>query len=481
MENGELGYTVEDYHDGIPPRAFGTETEYTDNSDIERFIDDYIHGGKSRRLGYFVNPRYMVTAGRSEATSVITSNGGEMYLDSATLEYATPECRTPTETTLHERIGELIVNDTVQQIGRWRDVPTPKVYKRGGYITVWGDSRGAPLLRETSIGHHENYSSRSNLMQMGQYDLERDPAFRFMNTFLVLRKLIDGAGMVAEDHFSITQKPRAINYCALESSTMHGKKKPFQQKEDRLEIRTGEGNKSDWANTFKIGLTSLVLRLMEHKQIPKDMNLYDPNVAIAQIAQNPLSAVTLASGERMRGIDVLSNIVESAYDLAKNYDEMPEYEKQAYADFVEFYDDIHKINLRQHDVSSLSDRIDWAARYAFLVRTKEYNGLFTTDNLKLVQYDLLWDQIGDHDIARKWFSKFGHTALTATIALPPPTRAQARVELIRDLDAQHKFKYASWGSVNASDGTIYDLRHPLLPVYQARPEAPIAPNNRDWM
>lgn len=58
MENGELGYTVEDYRDGIPPRAFGTETEYTDNSDIERFIDDYIHGSKSRRLGYFVNPRY---------------------------------------------------------------------------------------------------------------------------------------------------------------------------------------------------------------------------------------------------------------------------------------------------------------------------------------------------------------------------------------------------------------------------------------
>lgn len=481
MENGEKEYTVKDYRDGIPPRAFGTETEYTDNSEVERIIDDYAHGSQSRRLSYFVDPRYMVTTGRREATSVITSNGGEMYLDSVTLEYATPECRTPQEATLHERIGELIINDTVQRIGRWRGVSTPKAYKRGGYLTVWGDTTAAPLLRETSIGHHENYSSQSTLMQMGQYDLERDPAFRFLNTFLVLRKLIDGTGMVAGDHFSITQKPRALNYLALESSTAHGKKKAFQQKEDRLEIRTGEGNKSDWVNSFKMGLTSLVLRLVEHEQIPREMNLYDPNFAITQIAQNPLSAVTLASGDRMRGIDVLRNIVESAYSLVKDSDEMPEYEQRAYKDFLQFYDDIHKINLRQNDVSSLSDRIDWAARYAFLIRTKEYDGFFTTDNLKLVQYDLLWDQIGDRDIARKWFSKFGHTALTATIAPPPPTRAQARIDLIRNLNTQNKFKYASWGSVNASDGTIYDLRYPLLPIYHARPEAPIAPSNRDWM
>lgn len=181
-----------------------------------------------------------------------------MYLDSATLEYATPECRTPTETTLHERIGELIVNDTVQQIGRWRDVPTPKVYKRGGYITVSGDSRGAPLLRETSIGHHENYSSRSNLMQMGQYDLERDPAFRFMNTFLVLRKLHRRGRNGRRRSFFLSRKNPEPSITVLSKvARCIGKKKPFQQKEDRLEIRTGEGNKSDWANTFKIGLVVL--------------------------------------------------------------------------------------------------------------------------------------------------------------------------------------------------------------------------------
>lgn len=465
MEKQEnYSYDLDDYRHGMPPRAFGSETEYTNDSDIERSIYQSRPRGVNDKILQFVNPAWLISPGRRTTASAVTSNGGEMYLDYTVLEYSTPECASPEELTLHERAGEQIIYDTMLRVGADRGI-VPKVYKRSGYAEVRHKDEQYPLLEEMSIGHHESYTSINVFASMPaatrELDMLKSSEARQLADYLALRKLIDGVGMVASDHFSITQKPRAINYKAFERDIGRTGKRPFRQNVSRLEVRSGEGNKSDWATTFKVGLTSMVIRLIEHGVYPNNLQLYNPNTTVLKIARDPLAHVELASGVSMKAIDVLKGIVDAAYELGQQYEDFPQYEKHAYADFVEFYNDIHNVNLREHDVAALSDRIDWAARFKFFIDYGATYDTFTTDNHELVRYDLLWDRIGNKDIARKRFSKFGHTALSVAIPQPPQTRAETRVRIAKELYERSNLYNVDWSNITTVDGYAYQSNHPL--------------------
>ncbi|USN96194.1 MAG: proteasome accessory factor PafA2 family protein [Candidatus Nomurabacteria bacterium] len=463
-EQREHDYAFDDYRNDLPPRAMGSETEYTNDCNVEKLLNRSHYGGLNRKLTHFIHPRYFISPGRHTAPSAVTSNGGEVYLDVTVLEYATPECTSSEELVLHERSGEQIICDTIARIGLSNRLQ-PKVYKRSGYVEVWAKNHSVPILDETSIGHHESYTSLNVFSAMPLANREnemcRNTEARQFADYLALRKLIDGVGMVAGDHFSITQKPRAIDYNSFTRDTGRVGKKPFQQKMSRLEVRSGEGNKSDWAVEFKAGLTSLVLRLIEHRSYPKQLKLYDPNTAVLRIARDPMADVLLESGAYMKAVDVLKGIVDAAYELGQKFENLPAYEQKAYNDFIQFYDDLHKVNLKENDVSALSDRIDWAARYEFLMRRGASYDTITTDDLQQVQYDLLWDRIGEKDIARKWFSRFGHTALSVEIPAPPQTRAETRVQIAKELYAAGTLRNVDWNNISTNDGHRYISRHPL--------------------
>ncbi|MCA9335147.1 proteasome accessory factor PafA2 family protein [Candidatus Saccharibacteria bacterium] len=457
-------YTFDDYRYDMPARAMGSETEYTNDSDVEGAIYQNGYDGPHKKLLRFVRPEWFISPGRHMTPSAITKNGGELYLDFTVLEYSTPECTTPQELVLHERAGETIVYDTMMSIGM-RNGKIPKVYKRSGYTEVIANNEPYPILNEMSIGHHESYSSInvfSNLpLSTHSNEMKKIPEARQLGDFLALRKLIDGVGMVGQDHFSITQKPRAINYRAFDREVGANGKRPFRQNTSRLEVRSGEGNKSDWAVAFKVGLTSLVLRLIEHGKYPQHLELYDPNVTVLKIAKDPMALVTLKSGINTKAIEVLKDIVDTAYAECEKYEDFPEYEKQAYADFVTFYNDLHQISLPDHDVSALSDRIDWAARYKFFIDYGATYETFTARNLEQVRYDLLWDRIGTKDIARKRFAKFGHTALCVDVPEPPRTRAAARVKIVKDLYDNDNLQSVDWNAVTTKDEYKYSLQYPL--------------------
>lgn len=457
-------YTFEDYRNAMPARAIGSETEYTNDSDIESLIYQNGFAGPYTKLLRFVQPKWRVSPGRHTTPSVITSNGGELYLDFTVLEYSTPECTSPEELVKHERAGETIVFDTMSNIGM-RNGKIPKVYKRSGYVEVTAKNEPYPILSEMSIGHHESYSSInvfSNLpLSTHSAEMKKSKEARQLGDFLALRKLVDGVGMVGQDHFSITQKPHAINYRAFDREVGVDGKRPFRQNATRLEIRSGEGNKSDWATAFKVGLTSLVLRLIEHGKYPDHLELYDPNATVLKIAKDPMAIVTLSSGVNVKAIEILREIVDTAYADCQTYEDFPEYEKRAYDDFLDFYDDIYSISLPDHDVAALSDRIDWAARYKFFTDYGATYKTFTTHNLEQVRYDLLWDRIGTKDIARKRFAKFGHTALSVDVPEPPQTRAATRIKIAKELYYSDNLQTVDWDAITTKDEYKYVLEHPL--------------------
>lgn len=455
--------TIDDFRYGVPERAFGSEVEYTHRREIvQPFKDRYLDAPESQLI-FYVSPEYAVAPGRNHHDSVITRNGGELYLDLTSLEFATPECRTPSELVTHERAGEVIVADVVDRLSNHFGTKE-KVFKRTGYVdTVVADKR----FSQDSIGYHESYTSMNEFTTHSAStaygkETKKLKEAQCLCDFLALRKLIDGAGMVANNHFSLSQKSRAINFNYYRKEGVRGgTKEPFYIKSSRLEVRAGENSKSDWATEFTFGVTSLVLRLLEHQRYPEHLMLRDANDAARRVARTPNAAVALQSGITMRAIDVLKEIVEEAYALASAYPDMPEYEEKAFQDFQKFYADMHRISLRDHDVKALADRINWAARFDFLVKAGATYDTFTASDLNQISHDLVWDRIGEKDIARRRLSKLGLTALTADVLGPPQTRAATRIKIAGNLYKEDNLRSVEWFKVTPKTGEPRLLGGPL--------------------
>ena len=477
------GYTYADYRNGMPPRAFGSENEYTGDIDFNKLIGKSVVHGKETigkiALIDFTDPTITVSRGRRKVgdnclSSVITTTGGELYIDCGMLEFATAECRTPAELVYHERAGEQIVRDTFQRLAEYQNKDTNvnkavNVYKRSGYAKVVtidpNTAKEITLMTEQSVGNHENYTSVNDFSASSYRDrvsmLTNSKTAQFFAHYLALRKIIDGVGMVDSRHYSISQKPRAINFHDFEHVLGHGTKKPFFQNSSRLEVRSGEGNKSDWAKEFVVGLTSLVIRLIEHDKYPSEMMLADANYAVFVLSQDPLGEVWLDSAIKMKGIDILKRIVDDALEIGLASPDFPKYEQKAAADFYQFYNDIHAVSLPDDDVVALSDRIDWAARYQYLLNKGASYQDMTTHNLDMVRDDIKWDRLGSNDSARQYFRRMGHTALHVPMPQPPHTRAKIRLDTIRDIQKKDETLYdISWFDITTGAGK-YKFGGPL--------------------
>lgn len=464
--------TVDDFRNGFPARALGTEVEYTHPSTVvfalETKLDNY-------SLVDFVDRAHLVSFGRNDRRSVIVSTGAEIYIDGGAIECATPECATPEELNHHERAGEQFVMNLISNIVRRAELSPVKVFKRSGYSEVDFEHLNKKMTNGT-IGYHENYTSMNSFTSYDWTErpakMKRDFNARCLSDFLALRKLVDGAGMIESDHFSLSQKLSTVNFMHYRPNRQFKGKMPFLQKSSRLEVRSGEHSKSDWATEFTIGLTSLVARLIEHNRYPKNLLLHDANDAVRALARDPHAEVTLQSGVMMKGMDVLYGIVEEADKLGQEFpDEYPQYEQDAAQKFIEFHSDLNKVNLRDNEVSALADRINWAARYDYIHRHGVNYEDFTIQDVDQLRYDLAWDwMLGEKDIARRMLGRHGLTTLTVDIPKPPETRAKTRVEITRELYRRGNLKSVEWHQIQPRLGITYELGGPLnmTPVRKLR-------------
>lgn len=453
--------TVDDFRNGFPARAFGTEVEYTHPNSVMWPIS---RRDSSTRLTDFINPERLVSFGRNAKTSAIINTGGEIYIDSS-FEFASPECVTPQELVLHERMGEQVVAEMVANIAEYKDLDKIKVFKRGGYQKVAPKNIDRAPFSDSPIGYHENYTSMNSFVGHGfgenVSDMRKDFNARCLCDFLALRKLIDGAGMITTDHYSLSQKIPAINCTYYYPEHRLVGKPPFFQKSSRLEVRSGEHSKSDWTTEFTIGLTSLVIRLIEHGKYPKNLLLRDANEAVAELVRDPHASVILEQGCTMKGIDVLRGIVETADELGQHYpDQYPAYEQKAAQDFIDFYRDLQDVNLPNGNTKSLL-RINWAARYDYFMRAGIEPDQFNASDPKQLAYDLIYDRIGEKDIARRVLSELGISALSVDINEPPETRAKPRVALARKAYNDHMLERVDWHEVRVKDDEKYILGGPL--------------------
>src|SRR5881409_3466555 len=281
-------------------RIFGLENEYG--------LTCTLNG--QRRLSPDNVARYLfekVIPGARNA-NVFLENGARLYLDTGFHpEYATPECDDVAELVIHDKAGERIVEDLLHQAEK-------RLREDGisGNILLFKnntDSAG------NSYGCHENYL------------VSRDVSFQrlaeALSPFFVTRQIFAGAGKVL-------QTPRGFHYCLSQRaqhicqeisgattssrSIINTRDEPHADAERyrRLHVIVGDSNMSEWTTYMKVGITDLVLRMVEGNTVMRDLTLENPIRAIREISHDTTCTrkVKLANGRELSALEVQTEYLE---------------------------------------------------------------------------------------------------------------------------------------------------------------------------
>ena len=287
-------------------RIFGIETEYG--------VTCTFRG--QRRLSPDEVARYLfrrvVAWGRS--SNVFLRNGARLYLDVGSHpEYATPECDDIISLITHDKAGERILEGLLVDAER-------RLQEEGiaGDVYLFKnntDSAG------NSNGCHENYL----VGRHGEFQRLADTLI----PFLVSRQIVTGAGKVLHT-------PRGPVYCVSQRaehiwegvSSATTRSRPIINTRDephadaeryrRLHVIVGDSNMSETTAMLKVGATDLVLRMLEHGTVMRDMTLENPIRAIREISHDPTGrrTVRLANGRELSALQIQTEYLERATDFA---------------------------------------------------------------------------------------------------------------------------------------------------------------------
>src|SRR5512145_1878413 len=275
-------------------RIFGLENEYG--------ITVTLRG--QRRLSPDEAARYLfrrvVSWGRS--SNVFLANGARLYLDVGSHpEYATPECDSILDLVTHDKAGERVLEQLlVAASQQLRDEGI-----RGSVYLFKNNTDSAG----NSYGCHENYLT-SRRDDLGHYAEVLIP-------FFVSRQIYAGAGKVL-------QTARGATYCIAQRaehiwegvSSATTRSRPIINTRDephadaeryrRLHVIVGDSNMNEWASYLKVGITDLVLRMVESNTVMRDLTLENPIRAIREISHDVTCTrkVKLANGRELSAIDM---------------------------------------------------------------------------------------------------------------------------------------------------------------------------------
>ncbi|MDP9184367.1 MAG: Pup--protein ligase [Actinomycetota bacterium] len=281
-------------------RIFGIENEYG--------VTCTFRG--QRRLSPDEVARYLfrrvVHWGRS--SNVFLENGARLYLDVGSHpEYATPECDLVREVVAHDKAGERILEHLLA-------AAELRLHEEGiaGDVYLFKnntDSAG------NSYGCHENYL----VARHGEFARMAD----VLIPFFVTRQIWCGAGKVLHG-------PRGAQYCIAQRaehiwegvSSATTRSRPIINTRDephadaeryrRLHVIVGDSNMSEWTTFMKVGITDLVLRMVEANTVMRDLSLENPIRAIREISHDTscTRTVKLANGRELSALELQTEYFE---------------------------------------------------------------------------------------------------------------------------------------------------------------------------
>jgi proteasome accessory factor A len=430
----------------VDRRIFGIETEYG--------VTCTFRG--QRRLSPDEVARYLfrrvVSWGRS--SNVFLRNGARLYLDVGSHpEYATPECDQITELVTHDKAGERILEGLLvdaekrlQEEGIAGDV---YLFKNNT------DSAG------NSYGCHENYL----VGRHGEFSKLADTLI----PFLVSRQIVCGAGKVL-------QTPRGAVYCVSQRaehiwegvSSATTRSRPIINTRDephadaeryrRLHVIVGDSNMSETTTMLKVGSTDLVLRMLEHGSVLRDMTLENPIRAIREISHDPTGrkTVRLANGRELSALQIQTEYLDRARDFAERRG-LTSDPNSIHSRVLDLWTRSVRA-VETGDLGLVEREIDWVIKLRLLERYMAKHDL-PLSSPRIAQMDLAY-----HDITRNrgLYYLLENRGAVARVSsdlpifeaktLPPQTtRAKLRGEFIKKAQERRRDFTVDWVHLKLND------------------------------
>jgi len=393
--------------------------------------------------------------------NVVLTNGARLYVDHAHPEYSSPEVTSPRAAVTWDRAGELIMLEAVRRLTGNPGLPEVNLYKNNT------DGKGA------SYGTHENYLMR------------RETPFadivRHLVPFFVVRQVITGSGRVGIGQDSKTpgfQLSQRADFFEVEVGLETTLKRPIINTRDephavadlyrRLHVIIGDANHCDVANLLKLGMTSLVLAVIEDRAMTKDLTLAKPVATLHAISHDPTlkTYVTLRDGTTLTGLELLWEYHDQA---AAYLDLRGTAGDPDTAEVMRLWADV--LTRLGRDPSSCAADLDWVAKQQVLEGYRERDGLDWSD-ARLRAVDIQWSDVRPekglfHRLAERgrMTRLVDAAAVEQAVTVPPEdTRAWFRGRCLDKFPTQ--IAAASWDSV------IFDVpgRQALQRVPMLEPE-----------
>ncbi len=379
--------------------------------------------------------------------NVILTNGARLYVDHAHPEYSTPEVLTPLDAVLYDRAGQQIMARAGELASAEPGALQIRLYKNNT------DNKGA------SYGCHENYL------------MPRPTPFpsivSAMIPFFVSRQVITGAGRlgVGQDGkikgFQLTQRADFFEVevgleTTLKRPIINTRDEPHADPEQyrRLHVIVGDANLSEYATYLKVGMTSLVLSMIEDGWDFTGFALNRPVKQLHEVSHDHglRHEIQTADGRRLTAVQMQADFVEQARKFVD--DRYGTDADQPTLDILTEWE--FCVDALRRDPSELATSLDWIAKKALLDGYRRRDGLDDGDP----RLDLIDLQYADANPKRGLWARLEHRGrlrrmttdeqvAEAIVHPPTDTRAYFRGECLRRYPQQ--VAAASWDSV------IFDL------------------------
>ncbi len=331
----------------------------------------------------FDRPSAPVMSREEERSDRVLANGARLYNDHGHPEYATPECLSLRDLVAQDKAGERIMLASARK----------RAEARGLAVSL---TKNNTDFHGASYGTHENYlMSRS---------VPTDLLIQALLPFFATRALYAGAGKCGVENEAGRRNPNTFqlsqraDFLSVEASvdTLHNR--PLVNTRDephaaptryrRLHVICGDANMSEHACALKVGTTSLVLRLLEAGLQPS-IRLVNPVQSARTVSRDltfkePLERV---GGPAVTAIEVQRTYLDEAVRRFQGEDEETDW---VLAGWTSVLDELGS------DYTTLSDRLDWAAKYQLLDGFRRDENLAWGDlamqSLDLAYHDIDPDQ-----------------------------------------------------------------------------------------
>jgi proteasome accessory factor A len=383
----------------------------------------------------------------NRAINKLLLNGGRLYVDGAHPEYSTPETTNARDLVLFEKAGERLAD-------RCRELANQTLPPHRHLILYKNNSDG----KGNSYGYHENYLVARRV--------PFEALVEGLTAFLVSRIIFCGAGKVGSENGAegcVYQMSQRADFFETLIGLDTMAKRPIINTRDephadeeryrRLHVIVGDSNMSEVSTYLKVGITALVLAMIEDGACRKDLALEDPVRAIKEISHDTscTRTVRLRQGTERSAIELQREYLELAHAYYATLEPVPQV-----ADLLARWERI--LDQLAADPAACGREVDWVIKRELLQAYTTRKGIGFDDQrismLDLQYHDLRRDRGVYYLLCRKGKVDrlFDEETIERAMTVPPQTtRAKVRSDFINFACARNKSYDVGWSYLKLND------------------------------